>query len=117
MLAPQAGTIPCEERDSKPMTALTLPDLACQVGSVKYAHHFGLDSFVTVGEHLVLQASLMHFINEVPSLSFALLGASALTDGFCGTICFAERATETVLGDRSCPTNRSAGRATETVFG
>lgn len=95
----------------------TDPAQLCQIGSVKYAHHFGLDSFATLGEHVALQASLMHFINGVPSLSFALLGASALTDVLCGTICFAGRATETVLGDRSCPTNRSAGRATEAVFG
>lgn len=47
----------------------TDPAQLCQIGSVKYAHHFGLDSFATLGEHVALQASLMHFINGVPSLS------------------------------------------------
>ena len=53
---------------------------AClSIGSLKYAHHFGLDCFSVSGEHLILQASLTHSNNdELLVLSFAcVLDASA----------------------------------------
>jgi hypothetical protein len=55
-------------RDFKVMRFLfhTDPVQLCQIGSVKYAHHFGLDSFATLGEHSALQALLMHFIMVFP---------------------------------------------------
>ena len=62
-------------------------------------HHFGLDPFAaSAREHMTLQASLMHFINEVFLLSLGLSGASALGDMMCGTIWFGGGTTETVFG-------------------
>jgi hypothetical protein len=80
-------------------------------GSLKYEHHFGLDCIV--GEHMALQASLMHSINGVS------LGASALIAGarLRGTTCFAGRVTEAVLGDRLSGIIWFAEGRTETVFG
>jgi hypothetical protein len=56
---------------------------ACRsTGSLKYMHHFGLESFFKAGEHWVLQASLPHSISDelfVTSFAFAL-DASALAD-------------------------------------
>jgi hypothetical protein len=70
------------------------------IGSRKYAHHFGLDCFATVAEHLTLQDSLMHSINGVPVPSSALFGASALAAGgtLRGTTCFVGCATDTGSG-------------------
>jgi hypothetical protein len=62
----------------------------CQIGSLKYTHHFGLNRFATLGEQLILQELVTQSINEsLPPLASAL-GAAALAAGdkLGGTTCF-----------------------------
>ena len=40
----------------------------CQIGSLKWLHHLGLNRFATVGEQLILQELVTHSINELPLL-------------------------------------------------
>ena len=84
----------------RPMRPTTPSRMPVHIGSRKYAHHFGLDCFATVAEHLTLQDLLMHSINGVPAPSFALSGASALAAGgtLCGATCFVGCATDTGSG-------------------
>jgi len=58
-----------------------ISDACLSIGSLKYMHHFGLDSFSNPREHWILQASLMHSISdEFFVLSFAfVLDASAFS--------------------------------------
>ena len=62
------------------MLLLCISDACLSIGSLKYMHHFGLDSFAIPEEHWSLQASLTHSISdELLVLSFAsVLDASAL---------------------------------------
>ena len=97
-LPPKAHIYPPNlQRPMRPTTPSRMP---VHIGSRKYAHHFGLDCFATVAEHLTLQDSLMHSINGVPAPSFALFGASALAAGgtLRGTTCFVGCATDTGSG-------------------
>jgi hypothetical protein len=57
-----------------------ISDARLLIGSLKYVHHFGLDSFSNPGEHWILQASLTHSISdELFLLSFtSVLDAWAL---------------------------------------
>jgi hypothetical protein len=62
------------------MLLACISDACLSIGSLKYMHHFGLDRFSNPGEHLILQASLTHFISDelfVPSFA-SVLDASAL---------------------------------------
>ena len=56
-----------------------MSDACLSIGSLKYMHHFGLDSFANPEEQWSLQASLAHSISdELLVLSFAsVLDASA----------------------------------------
>src|SRR5215471_1683248 len=51
-----------------------------QIGSLKRAHHFGLNRTATFGEQLILQDSVTHSISS-PLLSFASVGAAAFAAG------------------------------------
>ena len=59
----------------------------CQIGSLKFTHHFGWNCFFTLGEQLILQLSVTHSINS-PAIA-PVSGAAALAAGdkFCGTTC------------------------------
>jgi hypothetical protein len=62
----------------------------CQIGCLKYTHHFGLNRFATSGEQLILQEFVTHSINRsLPPLG-SVLGAAALAAGdkLGGTTCF-----------------------------
>jgi hypothetical protein len=66
-------------------------DISRQTGSLKYAHHFGLNRFATLGEQLILQELVTHSINELPlPPPVSVLGAAALAAGdkLGGTTCF-----------------------------
>jgi hypothetical protein len=52
----------------------------CQMGSLKRAHHFGLNRSANFGEQLILQDSVTQSISS-PVLSFAPAGAAALAAG------------------------------------
>ena len=66
-----------------------MPSCSCQIGSLKYTHHFGLNRFATLGEQLILQDSVTQSINPLLPLAF-VLGAAALAAGdkLGGTTCF-----------------------------
>ena len=63
--------------------------MACQIGSLKRLHHFGLNRFFTLGEQLILQELVTHSIKPLLPLGL-VLGAAAFAAGdrLAGTICF-----------------------------